>query len=79
MAKKKQKGGGIPMFSKEQLESIGIEKKSFFKRLICKHEFKSFSCHHPGVLSGEDIYHICTKCGKSKHLIFAEFEGWGYK
>ncbi len=54
-------------------------KKSFFKRLFCKHNYKGFDAK--GLLAnGEYHAEVCTKCGKVKdEPVFWEYEGWGFK
>lgn len=55
------------MNKKSIIKLIGW-RKPFYKRLLCKHNFKEYH------------YKICTKCGKVKgEPVFWEYEGMGFK
>lgn len=50
------------------------------KRLFCRHKWEICRKKEPFCrISGEQLYVLCTKCGKEKEWIFREYEGAGYK
>ena len=53
-------------------------KKPFYKRLLCKHNYRGFNAS--GLTNGEYHSEVCTKGGKVKYNpVFWEYEGMGFK
>lgn len=51
------------------------------RRILCRHSWQVCTKVRDGfaIISGEQLYKRCTKCGKIKKWIYAEFEGGGYR
>lgn len=63
-------------------QKVEVTQKNFFQRLRCQHEYRylvQMDKNWLYNLRGDNVAHICPKCGHIKSIMLWEYEGMGYK
>lgn len=71
------------LLMEKPLSKVEINHKSIIGKILCKHSYYNLIRMNKNDIFlnpyGDDIEIICPKCGKSKGIMFWEYEGMGYK